>query len=175
MNVPQSVCEVLREHVVLETESIDRMYLNAYVPQLQSVGGVVGYLHAHKGQRFASTTALAPMTEAFVQAVERFAKQQTGVDVVNFEKWQRKDDVTQKYLARFRHGEGVLYIGKAQEKARVMRTERRRNMRTRASPIRGSWNPRRWSITSTSIAWMKTSVPSSSSSAPTSRTTPSCA
>ena len=125
MNVAQTVSEVLREHVTLETEAIDRMYLNAYVPQLQSVGGVVGYLHAHKGQRFASTTALAPMTDAFVQAVERFAKQQK-VDVVHFAKWQRKDDVTQKYLARFRHTEGVLYIGKAQEKARVMRTERRR-------------------------------------------------
>jgi hypothetical protein len=129
MKVPQSVCEVLREHVVLETESIDRMYLNAYVPQLQCVGGVVGYLHAHKGQRFASTTALAPMTEAFVRAIDRFAHE-WGVDVVHFEKWQRKDEVTQKYLARFRGSEGVLYIGKAQEKARVMRTERRRNIRT---------------------------------------------
>jgi hypothetical protein len=99
------------------------------VPQLQCVGGVVGYLHAHKGQRFASTTALAPMTEAFVQAIDRFAKQQ-GVDVVHFEKWQRKDEVTHKYLARFRGSEGVLYIGKAQEKARVMRTERRRNVHT---------------------------------------------
>lgn len=132
MNVAQTVSEVLREHVTLETEAIDRMYLNAYVPQLQSVGGVVGYLHAHKGQRFASTTALAPMTEAFVQAVDRFAKQHK-VDVVHFAKWQRKDDVTQKYLKRFRDTEGVLYIGRAQEKARVMRTERRRNVHTGAS------------------------------------------
>ncbi len=132
MNLSQTACEVLREHVVLETESIDRMYLNAYVPQLQSVGGVVGYLHAHKGQRFASTTALAPMTDAFVQAVERFAKQQK-VDVVHFAKWQRKDEVTQKYLARMRKSEGVLYIGRAQEKARVMRTERRRNVQTGAT------------------------------------------
>jgi hypothetical protein len=41
MKLPQRVCEVLREHVVLETECIDRMYLNVYVPQLQRVGGVV--------------------------------------------------------------------------------------------------------------------------------------
>jgi hypothetical protein len=27
---------------VLESECIDRMYLNVYVPQLQRVGGVVG-------------------------------------------------------------------------------------------------------------------------------------
>jgi hypothetical protein len=41
MKLPYSVCEVLREHVVLESECIDRMYLNVYVPQLQRIGGVV--------------------------------------------------------------------------------------------------------------------------------------
>jgi hypothetical protein len=42
--------------------------------------------------------------------------------LVAFQKWQRKDDVTQKYLRRFTQCEGVLYVGKAREKARVMRT-----------------------------------------------------
>jgi len=129
MTLPQTAAEVLREHVVLECESIDRMYLNVYVPQLQSVGGVVGYLHAQHGQRLASTVAVAPMTEAFVKSVERFALD-NHVAVVSFAKGQRKDDITQQYLARFQGTEGVLYIGKAQEKARVMRTERRRNPRT---------------------------------------------
>jgi hypothetical protein len=72
MNVAHTVAEVLREHVTLEYESIDRMYLNVYVPQLQNVGGVVGYLHAQHQQRFASTVAVAPMTAAFVAAIERF-------------------------------------------------------------------------------------------------------
>jgi hypothetical protein len=36
---------------VLEVEAIDRMYLNVYVPHLQSVGAVVGYLRVHRGQR----------------------------------------------------------------------------------------------------------------------------
>ncbi len=43
MKLPHSVCEVLRDHVVLESECIDRMYLNVYVPQLQRIGGVVWY------------------------------------------------------------------------------------------------------------------------------------
>jgi hypothetical protein len=132
MTLPRTVAEVLRDHVTLETQSIDRMYLNVYVPQLQSVGGVVGYLHAHKGQRLASTAALAPMTRDFARAIDRFAKEH-GVDIVDFAKRQRKDEVTQRYLARFRASEGVLYIGKAQEKARVMRTERRRNACTGVS------------------------------------------
>ena len=129
MSIARSVAEVLREHVELEVEAIDRMYLNVYVPHLQSVGAVVGYLRVHRGQRFASTTAVTPMTEAFVRNIDQFVNHE-GVDLVAFQKWQRKDDVTQKYLRRFREREGVLYVGKAQEKARVMRTERRRSRHT---------------------------------------------
>jgi hypothetical protein len=125
MTLPRSVGEVLHTHVTLENESIDRMYLNAYVPGLQSVGGVVWYLRGHRGQRFASTATVAPMTEAFVARIEQFV-QDKGLDLVSFRKGQRKDEVTQNYLARFRGREGVLYVGRAQEKARVMRTERRR-------------------------------------------------
>jgi hypothetical protein len=112
--------------VTLELEAIDRMYLNVYVPHLQTAGAVVGYLRGHRGQRFASTTAVAPMTKAFVDNIERFVAEQ-AVDLVSFSKGQRKDDITQDYLRRFKRTEGVLYVGKAQERARIMRTERRRS------------------------------------------------
>ena len=36
---PQNVADVLRDHVVLELEGIDRMYLNVYVPRLQALAG----------------------------------------------------------------------------------------------------------------------------------------
>jgi hypothetical protein len=126
------VADVLRDHVVLEYEAIDRMYLNVYVPHLQTVGATVGYLRVHRGQRFASTTAVAPMTEAFVRNIEQFVAAE-GIDLIAFEKGQRKDDITQAYLRKFRKREGVLYVGKAQEKARIMRTERRRCSRTGAT------------------------------------------
>jgi hypothetical protein len=129
MKLPHSVCEVLRDHVVLESECIDRMYLNVYVPQLQRIGGVVWYLRGHLGQRFASTAVVAPKTEAFVADIERFVADQ-GVEMVSFGKHQRKDEVTQQYLQQFDAIEGVLYVGRAQEKARVVRTERRRCTRT---------------------------------------------
>ena len=132
MTIARSVADVLRNHVVLEYEAIDRMYLNVYVPHLQTVGAIVGYLRVHHGQRFASTTAVAPMTEAFVRHVEEFVAAE-GIDLITFEKNQRKDEVTQKYLRAFKKSEGVLYVGKAQEKARVMRTERRRCKRTGAT------------------------------------------
>ena len=142
MSIARSVADVLRDHVMLELEAIDRMYLNVYVPHLQTVGATVGYLRVHRGQRFASTTAVVPMTEAFVRNIEDFVARE-GIDLVAFAKGQRKDDVTQKYLRGLRQSEGVLYVGKAQEKARVMRTERRRSRTT------GGTHP--WIVQSTAM------------------------
>src|ERR1700682_1150659 len=122
MSIARSAAEVLRDHVVLELEGIDRMYLNVYVPHLQTVGATVGYLRVHHGQRFASTTAVAPMTDAFVRNIEEFVATE-DIDLIAFQKKQRKDEVTQKRIRKFKKSEGVLYVGKAQEKARVMRTE----------------------------------------------------
>ena len=51
MSVPQTVAEVLSKHVVLEVESIDRMYLNVYVPQLQAVEGTLKFIsHPSRAQ-----------------------------------------------------------------------------------------------------------------------------
>ena len=36
MSLPRSVAEVIRNHVTLQVEGIDRMYLNVYQPKLQS-------------------------------------------------------------------------------------------------------------------------------------------
>src|SRR2546426_4013083 len=70
MTGARSVADGLRDHVVLELEGIDRMYLNGYLPSLQTTGAVVGYLRVQHGQRFASTAAVVPMTEAFVRNIE---------------------------------------------------------------------------------------------------------
>ena len=43
MSVSRSVAEILSEHVTLEIEGIDRMYLNVYVPALQRAGGVASF------------------------------------------------------------------------------------------------------------------------------------
>lgn len=43
MSIPRTVAEILREHVTLEVEGIDRMYLNVYVPALQRAGGVASF------------------------------------------------------------------------------------------------------------------------------------
>ena len=39
--IRKSVAEILNHHVTFELGAIDRMYLNAYVPSLQTGGGFV--------------------------------------------------------------------------------------------------------------------------------------
>ena len=128
MSIARTVAEILAEHVTLEIAGIDRLYLNVYVPRLQHVGGVVGFFRAHRGQPIASSALMAPISLAFVAAIERYVREQ-DVALITFTKGQRKDDVAKEYLARFEAAgktEGVLFVGKAQEKASVYRTEKRR-------------------------------------------------
>ena len=129
MNIPHSVAEILKNHVTFQVECIDRMYLNVYVPALQWEGGVVRFFHRHRGQPIASSALMNPMTKSFVAATERFAEEH-GVPLIQFEKGQRKDDVMAQQLRHFEKSEGVVFIGKAQEKTPVFRTERRRNPET---------------------------------------------
>ena len=126
MTVARSVGDVLTEHVVLEIDCIDRMYCNVYVPQLQYAVGLVGYVHRRLGLPIASTAPLARITDAFDKAVHRSARDHR-LPWVDFVKGQRKDDVMHEHLARFTAAEGVLFVGRAQEKTKVFRTEKRRD------------------------------------------------
>jgi hypothetical protein len=53
--------------------------------------------------------------------------------VIQFRKGQRKDDIAAEQRRKFTRPEGVVFIGKAQEKMPVFRTERRRNETTGAT------------------------------------------
>lgn len=132
MSVAGSVGEVLGKHVTFEIECIDRLYLNLYVPILQRPEGAAYFWIGHRGHQFASSALMAPMTRAFKTAIDRFAAER-HIDVVSFKKGERKDDIAQEYLKKFQGEEGVLFIGKAQEKVSVVRTEKRKNPSTGAT------------------------------------------
>lgn len=142
MKVAQSVAEVLREHVTWELESIDRMYLNLYVPRLQCEQGVSSFFRFHRGQPWASSALMAPITEGFVAAMDRYCWE-NEIPLVSFEKGQRKEDVAAQYRAQRGWRAGIYLVGKAQEKARVCRTQKRRN------PVTGQAYP--WLVSSTAM------------------------
>jgi hypothetical protein len=67
-----------------------------------------------------------PISKTFVAAIHRNCRDH-DIPMIDFVKGQRKDDVAHEYLARFAEQEGVLFVGRAREKTRVFRTEKRRN------------------------------------------------
>src|SRR6266705_2549795 len=144
MTLPRSVADVVARHVLFEIESIDRMYCNLYVPQLQRVEGLLAFIHGHLGQPIASTSVIAPMSRDFTARLAAFAGAH-GIPRVDFARGQRKDDVMHEYLAGFEAAgrtEGVLFIGRAQEKNTVFRTEKRRAADGRPYP---------WIVRTTSV------------------------
>lgn len=145
MTVARSVADVLDEHVTLEVECIDRMYLNVYQPRLQHVNGVVWFFRGHREATFASSALMDPITKDFVGAIHRFCRD-TSVPLVDFARGQRKDDLAHEYLVEFEAAagsEGVLFVGRAQEKTPLFRTEKRRN------PVTGASYP--WIVRSTGV------------------------
>jgi hypothetical protein len=127
--ITQTVGELLKEHVTLDVECIDRIYLNAYQPMLQTGGGVAYFFKQHRGAQVASTVLMAPMSRDFVKRIRDFAQEQS-LDWVRFKKGERKDEITQARLKDFQGTEGVLYIGVAQEKFSTFRVEKRFNAET---------------------------------------------
>src|SRR3954465_13977048 len=126
MTLPRAVADVLNEHVTLEVEGIDRMDLNVYQPRLQTDRGVAAFFRFHRGETFASSALMAPMSTAFIDAVDRFVAQ-GQFPLITFAKGQRKDDIANQYHSQFQGTEGIIFVGKAQEKTPVFRTENRRN------------------------------------------------
>ena len=136
MTLPRSAAGVLARPVVFELGCIDRIYCNLYVPKLQMELGVAGFIRGHLGKPVASTVVLAERTGAFYAEIRAFAARY-AVPVVEFAPGQRKDDVMREQLAAFLAAgrtEGVVFIGRAQEKVSVFATTRRRDAEGKTYP-----------------------------------------
>ena len=109
---------------------------------------MVGFIREHLGMPVASTAALADKTEAFYAAV-RALRRPSGRPGRGVRQGQRKDDVMREHLAEFLAAgrtDGVVFIGRAQEKVTVFATTRRRDAEgksypwiTRASRVVTQW------------------------------------
>jgi hypothetical protein len=117
-----TVTEVLDGHVALDVQCLDRIYLNAYVPTLQTSAQVVAFLSHHLGFPFPSPALFKQLGDRFRRAVASFADE-------NDIPWVRfgKDDVGSKLELMRPHLDrqaatgcsGVAAIGVAQEFQRV--------------------------------------------------------
>jgi hypothetical protein len=114
---------LLRDHVTLRCRSIDRIFLQAYVPKLQAVGDVCTFLRWQRKYPIPSSAAFGKIGDAYVKAVYRYAEAQ-HIPVVHFKKGEKKEETARPYLeAAAREGKDrVVLIGMAQEKASVWRS-----------------------------------------------------
>jgi hypothetical protein len=117
-----AVNDVLDGHVALDIQCLDRIYLNAYVPTLQTSAQVVAFLSGHLGYPFPSPALFNQIGQRFRRAVASFAE-------ANDIPWVRfgKDDVGGKLELMRPHLDrqaatgrsGVAAIGVTQEFQRV--------------------------------------------------------
>ena len=119
-----NVHELIRDHVTLSIRCLDRLYLHAYMPKLQTSGGLCYFLRDHLGHPIPSPALFPPMHDRFIAAIKTYA---SGHDVplIAFERGQRKDDVVAEHRTRRPLTDGVVVIGVAQEKMRAFKAQKR--------------------------------------------------
>jgi hypothetical protein len=66
---------IIRQHISLEVRCIDRIYLHAYMPKLQTSGGLCYFLHDDLGHPVPSPALLKPRHDRFIAAVQQFAEE----------------------------------------------------------------------------------------------------
>ncbi|MBI2170232.1 MAG: hypothetical protein HYU28_12160 [Actinobacteria bacterium] len=117
-----NINDVLDDHVGLEVECVDRLYLNVYVPNLQVGGQVVRFLGGHLGNPVPSPALFDRIGNRFRREVKAFAAGH-GIPILRLKKpdrtrWDdRKLDHVRPYLERAERQErfGVVAIVAAQE------------------------------------------------------------
>jgi len=102
----------------------------------------VWFFRQNRSKPIPSAALVTRLSRSFVAGLDT-VEPQRDVPPVQFRKGQRKDDVMAEQLRRFSSNEGVVFIGKAQEKTAVFRTEKRRNPKTGA--------PYAWIVRSTAM------------------------
>jgi len=108
-----NVNDLLDDHVSLDLECLDRIYLNAYVPNLQVAGQVVTFMRDHLHKPIPSPSIMEKMGNHFRKAVDAFAEEH-DIPIVRFKKGDRHIDLMRPYLEAATQP-AVVAIGVAQE------------------------------------------------------------
>ena len=113
-----SIPELLKDHVTLEVECLDRLYLNGYIGSLATSGGLVTLLREQLGKPIPSPVVLGQITEKFRESVKELAEREQ-IPIYQFDHKERKDDVANRLRQQRGMRDGIVFIGVAQEKAQA--------------------------------------------------------
>ncbi|MCA1681560.1 MAG: hypothetical protein LC777_22765, partial [Actinobacteria bacterium] len=116
-----TISSLLADHVTLQVRSVERLFLQGYVPRLMCEGQVIRFL-LDRGYPIPSPAMLGRIGRAYVAEIDRFALE-GDIPVVRFKKGDSKEQLARRYFdqaesdGRF----GVVLIGVAQEKSSAWR------------------------------------------------------
>jgi hypothetical protein len=114
---------LLRDRVTLAVRSVDRIFLQGYVPHLQTAGWCARFLREQRGFGYPSSAAFGEAGKAYEAAIRKFAAA-NAIPVIRFARGDNREEVARPYLeAAAAGGEGrVVMIGAGQEKASAWRS-----------------------------------------------------
>jgi hypothetical protein len=108
--------DILDQHVTLQYRSLDRIYLNLYVPYLMTSGGVAQFL-GRLGP-YVSPALFERRSNAFLRALRVYANERE-IPWLHFTKGERKEDRMRPLLREADTAPaGLVAVGVAQERAR---------------------------------------------------------
>jgi hypothetical protein len=121
-----TAAQMVAGHVQLDISCLDRLYLTGFVAKLQTPGGVVYFLHDHRGNPITSPALFERIGTKFRADMKAWAAA-NGVPVVTFKAGDRKAEVMAPYLQAAADAgvSRVVAVGRAQEFASVWTARRR--------------------------------------------------
>ena len=116
-----TISSLLADHVTLQVRSVDRLFLQAYVPRLMTQGQVIRFL-LDRGFPIPSPAVLGKIGREYVEQIDAFVAEHE-IPVVRFVKGDVKEEIARKYFsAAEREGRyGVVMVGICQERTSAWR------------------------------------------------------
>ena len=116
-----TISSLLADHVSLEVRSVDRLFLQGYVPRLMTEGQVIRFL-LDRGFPIPSPVVLGKIGRDYVNRVNQFIVDHE-IPTVRFVKGDVKEEIAREHFNRAeREGRyGVVMVGVSQEKTSAWR------------------------------------------------------
>jgi hypothetical protein len=116
-----TISSLLADHVSLRVRSVDRLFLQAYMPRLMTQGQVIRFL-LDRGYPIPSPAMLGKIGREYVAQIDAFAAEHK-IPKVQFKKGDVKEEIARKHFrAAEQEGRyGVVMVGICQEKTSAWR------------------------------------------------------
>jgi hypothetical protein len=116
-----TISSLLADHVTLQVRSVDRLFLQGYVPRLMTAGQVIRFL-LDRGYPIPSPAMLGKIGRDYVNQINAFIAS-NQIPTVRFVKGDVKEEIARKHFqAAEQNGRyGVVMVGICQEKTSAWR------------------------------------------------------